>query len=91
MTSPAAPDAMTVKVGYMLTTTSGSSPTTPEPDGRTTAATIRLGRILAEGLEETDTAGRWMAHHLADLLDRAEGAGSTPKDVRRVEKLVIKL
>lgn len=47
--------------------------------------------MLAEGLEETDTAGRWMAHHLADLLDRAEGAGSTPKDVRRVEKLVIKL
>jgi hypothetical protein len=43
---------------------------------------LTLGRKLVEqlGLEDsTDTLGRWMAHHLADLITKAENASGSDK------------
>lgn len=37
-------------------------------------AVLRLGRDLADALDRSDVVGRWMAHHLADLITRCEEA-----------------
>lgn len=34
--------------------------------------TLDLGKAIAENLDEHDLLGRWMAHHISDLITRAE-------------------
>ena len=49
---------------------------------------VELGRQIVKelGLEPSvDTLGRWMAHHLAELLNRAENAPDEEKDAARRE------
>jgi hypothetical protein len=41
------------------------------------SAILELGRRLADALDASDLTGRWMAHHLADLIHQCE---STPED-----------
>lgn len=36
--------------------------------------TLSLGRQIAEELDDSDVLGRWMAHHISDLITRAEAA-----------------
>lgn len=36
--------------------------------------TLALGKELAAGLDESDVLGRWMAHHLSELIFRARNA-----------------
>lgn len=46
--------------------------------------TLQLGKELVEGLPEHDALGRWMSHHIADLIVRAEAAtGEQAQDIRR--------
>jgi hypothetical protein len=52
------------------------------------SSVLALGRRLVEelGLEESnDTLSRWMAHHLADLITKAENAAGSDKDALRKE------
>jgi len=55
---------------------------TSDPD-----AVLKLGRDLADALDRSDIVGRWLAHHLADLITRCGAApedeelGSTTRDV----------
>lgn len=49
---------------------------------------LGLGRHLVRELrfeDGVDTLGRWMAHHLAELIDEAE-SGSTPAERLRARK-----
>jgi hypothetical protein len=49
---------------------------------------LGLGRHLVRelGLEDgVDTLGRWMAHHLAELIDKTENA-ATAKDRQKASK-----
>jgi len=41
------------------------------------SAVLQLGRHLADALDHHDIVGRWLAHHLADLITRCE---TTPED-----------
>jgi hypothetical protein len=41
---------------------------------------VALGRELAASLDSHDTLGRWMAQYIADLIYRAETAGSPDRD-----------
>ena len=47
---------------------------TSDPD-----VVLQLGRELADALDEGDVVGRWMSHHLGDLLARCDEAGVFPK------------
>ncbi|WP_210502801.1 hypothetical protein [Nocardioides xinjiangensis] len=38
------------------------------------SAILKLGRKMADALDASDLAGRWMAHHLADLIHQSESA-----------------
>ena len=57
---------------------------------------VELGCKLVKELElesNNDTLGRWMAHHLAELLKRAEKASGKEKDAlqRECADLIIRL
>ncbi|GAA1815380.1 hypothetical protein [Agromyces neolithicus] len=51
---------------------------------------LKLGRALSAELDETDTLGRWMAHHLSDLLDRRLAAENSADDAE-IAELVLRL
>jgi hypothetical protein len=55
--------------------------------------TLALGKQLAQDLDRDDLLGRWMAHHLGDLIMRAETTNSTQNEVVRCEvaDLIIRL
>jgi hypothetical protein len=40
---------------------------------------LRLGHLVAEGLDTNDLLGRWIAHHLADLMLQATAARGSEK------------
>lgn len=74
-------------------TTSGSKPvpsstsSTKMENSGLSDSVLALGRKLVEelGLEETvDTLGRWMAHHIADLITKSEN--TTGDEKRAVER-----
>jgi hypothetical protein len=45
--------------------------------------TIELGKELAKDLDDRDMLGHWMAHHISDLITRAQGAGPEERDLRQ--------
>ncbi|MGW3911982.1 hypothetical protein ACWEBX_10715 [Streptomyces sp. NPDC005070] len=46
--------------------------------------TLELGKEIADSLSENDVLGRWMAHHIGDLIIRAENAtGAEADGIRR--------
>lgn len=46
--------------------------------------TLELGKELAQDLSDDDVLGRWMAHHISDLIIRAENAtGQQALELRR--------
>ena len=50
-----------------------SSSMTPE-NAEHFERTLELGKAIAADLDEHDLLGRWMAHHISDLITRAEAA-----------------
>ncbi|UZI27238.1 hypothetical protein [Streptomyces sp. VB1] len=57
---------------------------TPE-DAASFEQTLELGKEIATGLSDHDVLGRWMAHHLSDLIIRAESAPEAEADDMRGE------
>ncbi|MGW2331571.1 hypothetical protein ACWC5C_38275 [Streptomyces sp. NPDC001700] len=56
---------------------------TPE-DAASFERTLELGKEIAESLSQSDVLGRWMAHHIGDLITQAENAtGAEADGVRR--------
>lgn len=55
---------------------------TPE-DAASFERTLELGKEIAGSLSQSDVLGRWMAHHLSDLIIQAENATGAEADVRR--------
>lgn len=53
--------------------------TDPASDGPNYVRTVALGKKLAEDLESNDTLGRWMAHHVAELIAQAEAVDDSGK------------
>lgn len=46
--------------------------------------TLELGKEIADGLSQSDVLGRWMGHHIGDLIIQAENAtGAEMNDIRR--------
>jgi hypothetical protein len=41
---------------------------------------VALGRQLADSLDSHDSLGRWMAHYIADLINRVEIADNSDRD-----------
>jgi hypothetical protein len=46
---------------------------------------VALGRELADSLDPNDTLGRWMAHYIADLINRAEATPGADRDTLQRE------
>lgn len=57
---------------------------TPE-DAANFDRTLELGKEIATGLSDHDVLGRWMAHHIGDLIIRAETAPEAEADEIRRE------
>lgn len=56
---------------------------TPE-DAKSFDRTLELGKEIANDLSDSDVLGRWMAHHIGDLIIRAENAtGVEANGIRR--------
>lgn len=56
---------------------------TPE-DAASFERTLELGKEIADSLSQSDVLGRWMAHHIGDLIVQAENAtGAEANDIRR--------
>ncbi|WP_156365977.1 hypothetical protein [Nocardiopsis sp. NRRL B-16309] len=52
---------------------------------------LRLGRHLADELDHSDVVGRWMAHHLSDLITRCESEANDEELVTTTREVVLKL
>ncbi|MFC7910337.1 hypothetical protein [Streptomyces nigra] len=52
---------------------------TPE-DAANFERTLELGKEIAASLSDHDVLGRWMAHHIGDLIIRAEAAAEAEAD-----------
>ncbi|MFE7794945.1 hypothetical protein [Streptomyces sp. NPDC057460] len=60
-----------------------TSSMTPE-DAASFEQTLELGKEIAAVLSDHDVLGRWMAHHISDLINRAETAPEAEADgIRR--------
>lgn len=56
----------------------------PEDGAASFSKTVELGKELAKALPDNDILSRWMAHHIADLITRAESAtGVEAEEIRR--------
>lgn len=56
----------------------------PQEDAASFDKTLELGKELARSLPDNDVLSRWMAHHVADLITRAESAsGEAAQAIRR--------
>lgn len=53
-------------------------------DGLNFDRILELGKELAGHLQANDTLGRWMAHYIAELMERCESA-TTDRDARAAE------
>ncbi|WP_172406953.1 hypothetical protein [Clavibacter michiganensis] len=73
-----------------MTTATESSNTGPEQGGLISEDVLRLGRALAAELDDTDTLGRWMAHHLSDLLGRRESSDDPRGGDQEIADLVLR-
>ncbi len=45
-----------------------------QEDAESFERTLELGKEIAQDLSDSDVLGRWMAHHISDLIVRAENA-----------------
>ncbi len=54
-------------------------------DAETFSRTMVLGRELARTLDDSDVLGRWMAHHVADILTRLETVAPEEAEGLRAE------
>ena len=62
----------------------------PQEDAASFDKTLELGRELARSIPDDDLLSRWMAHHIADLITRAESAsGEATEAIRRETATVI--
>ena len=52
---------------------------------------IELGKGLADALDASDIVGRWMAHHLADLITRSEAQPADQELARETREVILKL
>ena len=52
-------------------------------------AVIELGKSLADALDASDIVGRWMAHHLADLITRSETQPNDHELARETREVVL--
>lgn len=52
---------------------------------------IELGKSLADALDASDIVGRWMAHHLADLITRSEAQPTDQELARGTREVILKL
>lgn len=52
---------------------------------------IELGKSLADALDASDIVGRWMAHHLADLITRSEAQPADQELARETREVILKL
>lgn len=52
---------------------------------------LQLGRSLANALDPSDVVGRWMSHHLADLLTKCEANPEDEMLVAQTRELILKL
>ncbi|MER7114072.1 hypothetical protein ABT332_06230 [Saccharomonospora azurea] len=53
-------------------------------DAKSFERTLELGKEIAQDLSDSDVLGRWMAHHISDLIVRAENAtGQQALELRR--------
>jgi hypothetical protein len=51
---------------------------------------IELGKSLADALDASDIVGRWMAHHLADLITRSEARPGDQELARETREVILK-
>lgn len=72
-------------------TTSESSNTEASEAGSISEDVLNLGRALAAELDDTDTLGRWMAHHLSDLLERRQASTHPNADDAEIADIVLRL
>lgn len=61
-----------------------TSSMTPE-DASSFERTLELGKEIADNLSQGDVLGRWMAHHIGDLIIQAENAVGAEADGVRCE------
>jgi hypothetical protein len=52
---------------------------------------LRLGRALADALDPSDIVGRWMSHHLAELINRCREDPDDEKLAATTREVVLKL
>ncbi|TDC47088.1 hypothetical protein E1212_25220 [Jiangella ureilytica] len=52
---------------------------------------LQLGRDLAEALEPSDVVGRWMSHHLAELITRCEANPNDEELAATTRDVVLKM
>lgn len=52
---------------------------------------IGVGKSLADALDASDIVGRWMAHHLADLITRSEAQPADQELARETREVILKL
>ena len=52
---------------------------------------IQLGKSLADALDSSDIVGRWMAHHLADLITRSEAQPADQELAKETRGVILKL
>lgn len=52
---------------------------------------LKLGASLAAELDESDTRGRWMAHHLSDLLSRRDASADPQAADDEIAEIVLRL
>jgi hypothetical protein len=52
---------------------------------------LQLGRDLADALEPSDIVGRWMSHHVAELVNRCEGNPEDAELAATTRDVVLKL
>ena len=52
---------------------------------------FELGKSLADALDESDIIGRWMSHHLADLVMRSEAHPTDQDLIRETREVILRL
>lgn len=55
------------------------------------AQVMQLGREIADALDPSDVVGRWMSHHLADLLTKSEAQPEDDELAAQAQELVLRL
>lgn len=57
----------------------GTTSSTSTGGGTPSSSVLNLGKLFARELEDHDALGRWMAHHIAELIQRAESSSEATR------------